>query len=88
MVVSLVPESLVECLPQSLIFFIACCISGNFILCQLFSVTVTPYRSESDASGWSKIKLKELLVGLEFKGTEGSCKTVEVVSCNGEASAK
>lgn len=34
------------------------------------------------------MKLKELLMGLEFKGSEGSSKTVEVVSCKGEATAK
>ena len=28
-------------------------------------------RSEKDASGWSKDKLKSLLLGLEFEGPEG-----------------
>ncbi len=29
------------------------------------------HRSEKDASGWSKEKLKSLLVGLTFDGPEG-----------------
>ena len=29
------------------------------------------YRSEKDASTWSKDKLKKLLIGLKFDGTEG-----------------
>ena len=31
------------------------------------------YRSEKDASAWSKEKLKSLLVGLTFDGPEGMC---------------
>lgn len=43
--------------------------------------------SEKDASGWSKAKLKGLLIGLSFDGEEGSCAVEEVVSCTGEATA-
>ena len=37
------------------------------------SLDLSPFRTEKDASGWSKDKLERLLVGLKFDGDKGSC---------------
>lgn len=43
-------------------------------------------RTERDATGWSKSKLKEVLVGLAVEGEAGRCEISELKQAEGEAS--
>lgn len=47
------------------------CLNNTLIGRVVYSNIRWRYRSEKDASGWSKDKIKGLLLGLEFEGPEG-----------------
>ena len=38
-----------------------------------YHLFLSSFRTEKDASGWSRDKLEGLLVGLKFDGNEGNC---------------
>ena len=54
----------------------------------LFDSVCTVYRTEKNASVWSKDTLKSLLTSVKFDNPKGKGEVTEVTSVTGEASAK
>lgn len=83
--------------PRPLIFFFQ---NWHWLVCSLGDTPpspqslLTPFlffhhsRTEKNAFPWSKEKLTELLTSLAFEDEHGSCRTTEISSITGEATAK
>ena len=62
---------------------------GRFVIVFfLFGSVCTVYRTEKNASVWSKDTLKSLLMSVKFDSPKGNGEVTEVTSVTGEASAK